>query len=225
MTKATVLAATAAALLATSSAALASNVSFSADKRVAFAAPHAAAGSTPYFIRKATSATIYSNLATAYPKGLYYTNTGSTVYASSTDSQYVAVGFTPKVNATAVEVEAAVGNFGDGKDKFVLSIYSDSSGIPGTALTSQTVTATTAFGTCCGLIVAKLKTGLALKGGTPYWVAVTLNKVQTTAMDDGAWMLATTNEIDTHPFAFNANNTGWTSSPTTTPPAFGVFSK
>ena len=212
-----------AAIGALSSAALArDDTSFSKDGRLAFAAPHGSTAFMPNYARKQASATIFSNLATAYPKGLYFSGEGSTLLST----QFVAGGFTPKANAVAVSVQVAVGNFGDGRDAFTVSIYSDKAGVPGRALASVVVTATTAFGNCCGLIDAKFKTGVSLKGSTPYWVAVTLNKQQITANDDGAWNFSTTDQVDAVPFSYNLNGgAGWIKSSTTLPPAFGVFSK
>ncbi len=215
-----------AAFAFTSSAALARNdISLSRDGRQAFVTSHESTHFTPNFVRKSKSATIFSNLATDYPKGLYWSFQGATVGGAAPYTQFVAGGFTPTDNATATEVQVAVGNFGDGKSTYTLSIDADDSGVPGKALASTTITSMTAFGTCCGLITAKFKNGVALTGGTPYWVAITLDSKQLKAGDDGAWNLATTDQVDAAPFAYNQNNAGWKSAPTTQPPAFGVFSK
>ena len=212
-----------AAIGALSSAALArDDTSFSKDGRLAFAAPHGSTAFMPNYARKQASATIFSNLATAYPKGLYFSGEGFTLGPKV----FVAGGFTPKANAVAVSVQVAVGNFGDGRDAFTVSIYSDKAGVPDRALASVVATATTVFGNCCGLINAKFKTGVSLNGSTPYWVAVTLNKQQITANDDGAWNFSTTDQVDQAPFSHNLNDgAGWVSFTNTLPPAFGVFTK
>ncbi len=215
-----------ATLAGTSSAAIARNdIVFSKDGSRAFVTSHESTHFTPNFVKKSLGATIYSNLATAYPKGLYWAFEGSSLGGAAPYTQFVAGGFTPTANATAVEAQVAVGNFGDGKDMFTLSIYSDSAGVPGQVLASTKITSTTAFGTCCGLITAKFKGGVPLTAGTPYWLAITLSAKQLAAGDDGAWNLATTDQVDAAPFAYNENNTGWNSSPTTQPPAFAVYSK
>jgi hypothetical protein len=214
------------AIAAISSVAFArDDIAFSQDGRLAFVAPHAGPARAGHYTKKPKSATIFSNLATAYPNGLYFSGEGETIYASGGSSQFVAGGFTPTANATAVEVQVAVGEFGDGKSSYTLSINADASGVPGTVLASTVVTSAAPFGECCGVVTGKFKGGVALTAGTPYWVAVTLDTKQLQAGDDGAWNLATTDQVDTAPFAFNPNNTGWVAFPTILPPAFGVFSK
>ena len=219
-------AAIAMAVIGTSCAAFAKDgITFSPDMRTAYAAPGSTGKGMVHYIRKPASATIFSNLASKYKKGLYFSGEGSTVYGSATGSQWVGSGFTPAASATAMEVDVAVGNFGDGHDQFELSINADSNGTPGAALATTELTVTNAFGVCCGLAIAKFPSGVALTGGTPYWVTVTLTKKQTKANDDGAWMLATTDQVDTAPAAYDPNDTGWVSYQTPLPPAFGVFSK
>lgn len=213
------------ALLATSSVAFArSDISFSKDGKLAFAAPHASP-SFLHYVPKPKAVTIYSNLASDYPKGLYFAGEGETIYASGGNSQFVAGGFTPTASTKAVEVQVAVGNFGDGNSTYTLSINADASGVPGTALASKVITSTNTFGECCGVVSVKFPAGVALAANTPYWVVVSLTARQEKDMDDGAWNLATTDQVDDAPFAFNPNNSGWVAYGTTQPPAFGVFSK
>jgi hypothetical protein len=213
-------------IIGASSGALAKDdVAFSADKRFAFAVPSGAAKSATYYTPKSKAATIYSNLGTRYKNGMYYIGVGQSVFGNSQGSQYVATGFTPASSATAVEVQVAVGNFEDGNDKFTLSIASDNAGSPGTALASATFTAKNTFGYCCGLATARFPNGVSLKGGTPYWITVTVDAKQTQDNDDGAWMFSTTDEVIEAPAAYNSNNGGWSAYQTETPPAFGVFSK
>ncbi len=215
-----------AGLVTASSAAFARDaISFSNDHTLAFASPQRTVKFTPNFVKKPKQSTIFSNLASAYPKGVYFSGEGSTIFAEGGSSQFVAVGFTPAANATAAEIDVAVGNFGDGNSTYTISINADNAGLPGDALWSGPITSTTLFGDCCGLATVKIKGGLALASGTPYWVAITLSKKQQKAQDDGAWNLSTTDQVDPTPFAFNPNNSGWVSSPTTLPPAVGVFSK
>jgi hypothetical protein len=226
MTQKTLFAAALVAIIAASPGAFARNdIGFSQDGRLAFAAPHAATAAARHYVKKPESATIFSNLASAYPNGLYFSGEGETIYASGADSQFVAGGFTPTASATAVEVQVAVGEFGDGKSSYTLSINADASGVPGAVLASTMVTSAAPFGACCGLVTGKFKSGVALTAGKPYWVAVTLDKKQLKAGNDGAWNLATTDQVDTAPFAYNPNNTGWVAFPTILPPAFGVFSE
>jgi hypothetical protein len=215
------------ALAATSSVAFARNdISFSQDGRLAFAAAHTGTTTVHKYVPRPKSKTIFSNLASAYPMGLYFPLVGHSIYSVGSNSQFLAGGFTPTANATAVEVQVAVGELGDGHSSYTLSIYSDASGVPGTALASTVVTSKAPFGECCGMVTGKFTGGgVALTGGTPYWAAITLNAAQQKAQDDGAWMFATVDQVNSAPFAINENNSGWVSEPTQWPGAFGVFSK
>jgi hypothetical protein len=214
--------------VAVSTAAVAAStpgVSLSLDKRTVTATSHGTTQVTPNFIRKPGSATIYSNLATKYPNGIYFSGEGDTLCGPDcalNESIEVGGAFTPTANATAKEVDAAVGYI-EGTDSITLAIYSDNSGVPGTALWSGSTKTLPTFGDCCGLAVAKIKGGLALTAGTQYWVVATTDKKQTTTF--AAWNLATTNQITAAPAAYNDNGTGWTGYTTILPPAFAVYSK
>jgi hypothetical protein len=214
--------------VAVSTAAVAAStpgVSVSLDKRTVIATPHGTTKITPNFIHTPASKTIYSNLATKYPNGIYFSGEGDTLCGPSCalgESIEVAGGFTPAASATATEVDAAVGYI-EGTDSITLAIYSDNSGAPGTALWSGEAKTLPTFGDCCGLASAKIKGGLALTAGTPYWVVATTNKKEATTF--AAWNLATTNQITAAPAAYNDNDTGWTSYTTILPPAFAVYSK
>ena len=127
--------------------------------------------------------------------------------------------FTPTASATAAEVDVAVGYI-SGANEVTLNIYSDGSGVPGTALWSGVAKALPTFGTCCGLAVAKIKGGLALTKGTPYWVVVTTDKKEATTF--AAWSLATVDQIDTANVA-QKSGSGWQAFSTTEPYAFAIY--
>ena len=198
------------------------NLMISQDHRMVFAAPHASAHITPNFVQKPKAAIIFSNLATAYPKGLYFAGEGATVCGIDCglgEQVWSATGFTPAASATATEVDVAVGYIG-GTDEVTLNIYSDNAGVPGTALWSGVAKTLPTFGECCGLAVAKIKGGLALTKGTPYWVAVTTDKKEDTTF--AAWSIGTIDQIDTTPVAQNSGQ-GWSSYASTQPGAFAVY--
>jgi hypothetical protein len=198
------------------------DISLSQDKKLVLVAPHAGAKFTPAYQHPGKPA-IYSNLATKYPKGLYFGGEGYTLCGPDCgigESIAVGGGFTPSANATATEVDVAVGYI-EGTDSITLAIYSDSNGVPGKALWSGVTKNLPTFGECCGVAKGKIKGGLALTGGTPYWVVVYTDKKETSTF--AAWNIATTDQIDAAPEAYNDNGTGWNGTTTTLPPAFAVY--
>ena len=212
-----------AALASTSSmAADTKNVTISQDHRMVFAAPHAPGSGTPNLFRKPKGAAIYSNIATAYAKGLYFAGEGGTICGINCglgEQIWDATGFTPTASAKAVEIDVAVGYI-SGADEVTVNIYSDSSGVPGSALWSGVAKKLPTFGDCCGLAVAKITGGLALKKGTPYWVVVTTDKKEATTF--AAWSIATVDQVDTAPVAQNSGS-GWQAFPSTEPYAFAIY--
>ncbi len=214
-----------AALSTAAVAATTPGISLSLDKKTVIAAPHGSQKFAPYIARKPKAATIYSNLATAYPDGLYFSGEGATLCGPTCaigESISVGGGFTPTANATATSVDAAVGYI-EGTDSITLAIYSDDNGVPGTVLWSGVASTLPTFGDCCGLATANIKGGLALTANTPYWLVATTDKKESTTF--AAWNLATTNQVTGAPEAFNDNDTGWESYSSTLPPAFAIYSK
>jgi len=113
---------------------------------------------------------IYSNLG---PKTSLYNDTEGPVISGPNSgagfTEYVAIPFSPKDNATIEQVQVAVQYLG-GANQINISIYGDASGAPGTLLAGPvTVTNLPAFGTCCTLGVASFSP-LAVTAGTQYWV-------------------------------------------------------
>jgi hypothetical protein len=207
-----------------SMAAWANDFSVSLDKKTVISVQHGSTKAVPNFIHHPKSATIYSNLASAYPDGLYFSGEGDTLCGPSCaigEQIWVGTQFTPTSTATATEVDAATGYI-EGTDEVVLNIYSDASGVPGTALWSGNAKSLPTFGDCCGLATAKIKGGLSLTGGTPYWVVATTNSKDANFF--GAWNLATTNQV-TGVLAAGNEGSGWDAYTTTLPPAFAVYSK
>jgi hypothetical protein len=87
---------------------------------------------------------------------------------------WLAMPFTPKQNSHATELQAAVGVF-NGTNQFLLALFNDNNGTPGTALATVTVTDAPPQNTCCKLATASLGTpGIALTAGKRYWVVASL---------------------------------------------------
>src|SRR4029077_5030424 len=85
-------------------------------------------------------------------------------------------------------------------------LYTDQSGLPGKLLTQFKAKGFAGTGSCCGLAVGKDKTGIAVKGGAPYWVAITTDSTATDAFAN--WPFNTTDQLDPLPSAVNKGS-GW----------------
>ena len=107
--------------------------------------------------------------------GTYFCCYGSTISGPSSffgHAYGVAEQFVPSSNVSISHLYAGVG-YVSGTQKVTLTLYTDNgNNQPGTKLASGHGTATTAFGFCCGLVKAKIKSQ-SLTAGTPYWVAIT----------------------------------------------------
>lgn len=165
---------------------------------------------------------IFSNIGTAYPKGLYFCCYGSTISGSSSalgSQNWVAMQFTPAAKATVSEIDAAVGWF-SGTNQVTLGLYTDAGGAPGTKIKDGVASGLQTGGGCCGLAV--LKTKAKLKAGTPYWVTVTTEGANNTF---GFWNFNSTDQIDTVPISNNTGS-GWQALGATVPaPGFAVLGK
>jgi hypothetical protein len=168
---------------------------------------------------------LFNNIGLKYPKGLYFCCFGLTI-AGPTSSvgfqSWIAVKFTPAGDALVTEIDAAV-EHGSGTNEIDIVLYADKGGVPGKALKSFKVTGLEGISSCCGLAVGKNRTGIAVTGGTPYWVAVITDKGGPDMF--GAWVDNTTDEISAGDFAVNSG-TGWQSAGSIIPRvAFAVYGK
>lgn len=122
--------------------------------------------------------TIYSNLGTG--TNVYTAGAGWTVCGPNSNicTQWVAMPFTPKAKALVTKIEAAVGWFA-GTNELVLSLYSDSKGLPGKAIRNWHVKNMPNFGTCCTLNTVRSKKGLAVRKGKQYWVVASTDSTDT----------------------------------------------
>jgi hypothetical protein len=114
---------------------------------------------------------IYSNLGPktdAYDSGISWliTGAGNPLFGKG----YLAMPFTPAENSTAHEVLIALGYQGGGINQGSIGIFTDSNGTPDQPLKIWTAANFPAEGTCCPLVTLKDRDGIALEGGTQFWV-------------------------------------------------------
>jgi hypothetical protein len=151
---------------------------------------------------------IFSNIAVKYPMGLYFCCSGATVAgpASPLGAQsWPAMQFTPAADATVKEIDVAV-QLISGADVVDIALYDDAGGLPGKLLAKFKVRGFGNIGGCCGLSVGKDATGIAIKGGVPYWVALISDKAGPDAFAN--WAFNSTDQLDALPSAVN-KGTGW----------------
>jgi len=120
--------------------------------------------------------------------------------------QDIAIPFTPTVDSTVMGVRFALQYYGYGFNGAAVAIFSDAAGLPGTPLAKAQLKDFLPFGSgCCQLASWRLRTGLAIKAGTQYWVVGTTNQ---TSMDSvNTWDFVWNDQPGT--FAFQQDNTGW----------------
>ncbi len=119
--------------------------------------------------------TIYTNLGTHYPKGVYTAPVASSIIGPNSPAgpeQWLAVAFKPTKNITIKEIFVAAGYSGLGTNEVTVNLYADKSGIPGKLLQSWHKTDLPPAGSCCDLVEADSKAGIPVKGGTQYWIAL-----------------------------------------------------
>jgi len=139
--------------------------------------------------------------------GTYFCCYGSTISGPSSFfgvAYGVAEQFIPSTTATVSRLVAAVG-YVSGDDSVALTLYADSgNNTPGAKLAHGTATSSTAFGFCCGLVKAKIKS-TKLTAGTPYWVAIT-----TTGANFEAAPFQVNNEVNDYHYLSYTSNGGST---------------
>ena len=107
---------------------------------------------------------------------------------------WLAMPFTPKQNSHATELQAAVGVF-NGTNQFLLALFNDNNGSPGTALATVTVTDAPPQNTCCKLATASLGTpGIALTAGKRYWVVAKTDDVNAPDFS-GIWAFSNNGKV------------------------------
>jgi hypothetical protein len=155
----------------------------------------------PYVDDDAPLKTIYNNLGSAYPLGVYWCCTGGTISGPNSvigDEFWDAAGFTPKADATVTKVKVAVGYVTGNVTHVIVTLSADNGGIPGKVLKKWKADNLPAFGSCC-TVTTKKNAGVKVKAGTLYWVTV-----QTENDSDiwAAWNLNDTDQVTLQPTAF-----------------------
>jgi hypothetical protein len=145
--------------------------------------------------------TIFSSLASKYPKGVYWCCTGYNVMGSNSGvgEQWMGGAFAPTTNHTLTRIEVAVGYSGQGPNGVVISLNEDNGGIPGKALKTWNAANLPTFGTCCVIVVKTDKSGISLTGGKQYWVVLSTNNNETDTVD--GWNVSDADQIDQANFA------------------------
>jgi hypothetical protein len=129
---------------------------------------------------------ITSNFA-KYTKGRYNCCFGFQVSGGVSSHQWLAVPFTPATNTTVKTISVALG-YRSGTNKAVITLNSDSGGVPGTTLGTFAVSGLPNFGatgTCCVITTVTSAGGIAVTGGHTYWVVVKTDSLSTTFV--GVW--------------------------------------
>jgi len=87
---------------------------------------------------------------------------------------WIAAAFTPDSDRIVTEIDVAASYNGSGKNKMLLSLYSDDGGLPGAVIGSWGVHDLPAYQTCCAVTVKKGKNRLdvSVKAGKQYWVVL-----------------------------------------------------
>jgi hypothetical protein len=147
--------------------------------------------------------TISGNLNTDNRYGEYFCCLGDGI-GGSQRLAWVAVPFTPSANMSIKKVEAAI-QYVTGTNEIVLSINSDSSGLPGNALATFHAKHLAKGGSCCKLAIATSAAGIPVTQGTQYWLVVSTDSSDQDFL--GGWVFNTT-DMRSYPFAINQGS-GW----------------
>jgi hypothetical protein len=145
--------------------------------------------------------------------------------AFNAEKQDLAVPFTLKADSTVVQVKLPLQYYGFGFNGATVAIYSDASGLPGTALpgSSKDPKNFQDFGAgCCDLAVVWYQNGLQLKKGKQYWIVGTTDKKSMDSIN--TWDFVWNDAAGT--FAFQQDDGGWillTQSDGYAPPAVGLY--
>lgn len=179
---------------------------------------------TAYVDASAGMKTIFSNLAVAYPKGLYWCCEGATISGPKGPfgiEWWHAAAFTPASDATVERVVVSVGYLSGNEQTVILSLNADNGGIPGTVLEQWGVSNLGAAGTCC-TVQSRSSSGIAVTAGQQYWVVVSTGPNSDV---NASWNLAENDQIDLFLNAgyTNQNSNGWLSSMTSPNVVFGVY--
>ena len=148
--------------------------------------------------------TIFSNLASKYPKGVYWCCAGYNVMGpnSGAGEQWMAAAFTPDTDRTVTKIEVGAGWSVEGTNGIVITL---NNGIPGQALETWNVSDLPFFGTCCTLLKVSSQ-GIPVTGGQQYWVMLRTNNSELNTVD--AWNFSDADQVDQATIASFSGN-GW----------------
>lgn len=142
--------------------------------------------------------------------------------AITAQKQDIAIAFTPKADSTIVQAKLPLQYYGSGYNGATVAIYSDASGLPGTALSGATRDPKNFqnFGSgCCTLVVAWFKNGVHVKGGTQYWLVGTTDKKSMDSIN--TWDFIYNDSVGS--FAFQQDDGGWLIDNSSPLVAFGIY--
>jgi len=151
--------------------------------------------------------TIFSNLASKYPKGRYWCCSGYNVTGPNSDFgvQWMAAAFTPDADHTVTKIQVGAG-YTEGAKGIVISLNEDNNGIPGTALMTWNLSRLPFFGTCCTLLEVSSPIGIPVSGGQQYWVMLSTNDSELNTVD--GWNMSCANQVDQATLA-SFTSLGW----------------
>lgn len=174
--------------------------------------PLAAKTTASQHIRPATKTpglqTIFSNLGPstdAYDSsnGYYVMGENNAAFGYSQD---IAIPFVPAQDSTITKVKLALQYADSGTNAAVVGIYSDASGLPGTAINVHLLKNFSEFGSgCCALATWRLGHPVSVSAGTQYWVVGTTNKNSSDSLNTWDFVY---NDAPAA-FAFQQEGGGW----------------
>jgi hypothetical protein len=146
------------------------------------------------------SVTIFSNLGSG--EDVYNSNSGFTVVgpvgSGFPGELWIAAAFTPDSDRILTEIDVAASYNGSGKNRMLLSLYSDDGGLPGAVLGSWKLHDLTPFQTCCAVAIKKGKNRLSVsvKAGTQYWVVLSNDEKNKSLSGVWNWNTTDTDSAD-----------------------------
>jgi hypothetical protein len=164
--------------------------------------------------------TIFSNFASYYPDGLYMYALGAAISGPKSllgGINWYAAPFTPATNTLVKEIDVPV-YYDLGTNSFVVGLYSDAGGVPGTLLKSWVARKNDVKTGCCTFTVVKDTAGVPVTAGQQYWIALT-TKAKTSFV---TWTFNALNNVDAVPYAYSTGK-GWTAGTAAPGLAFAVY--
>jgi hypothetical protein len=117
--------------------------------------------------------TLFSDLGS--PRNVYNRADGWRVSGANSQtgmSFTTASQFQPANSGTVSQIDVAV-TYVSGVNSFNVALYSDNGGLPGTVLSQwNSLSSSTNFGGCCGMVTISGITGISLTAGTDYWLVI-----------------------------------------------------